>query len=145
MPTVDFEYKFRNQGLDNKDEVEVRKKILTSQDSGLLLSYIYIYGRSFPQNVDILNKCNHFIVNQIPGLTAVCMTVLIDYWNKYEAYYDVMYKFLDLNLFDTWYDEIIFTVSFIDRRKEDLLFPKNLLDRFEKTISDPRAESLDIL
>jgi hypothetical protein len=143
--SLDLEFKFRTKGLDENDEPQVRSKILESKDIGQLLSYIYIYGRSFPEHVDIIKKCNHFILNQIPGLTAVCMKVAIDYWNIHEPYYTALDKFLDLDLFDVWYDEIIFTVSFIDRRKEDIPFPKSLLDRFDKTISDPRAGTLDIL
>jgi hypothetical protein len=104
-----------------------------------------MYGRSFAENEDVLDKCQKFLMNPVPGLTAVCMMVTIDYWNKYGNYYEVMGGFLDIARFDTWYDEIIFTAGFINRNKENIRFPTSLLDKFEKMTSDPRFKELDIL
>lgn len=142
--SVDFEKKFRSKGLDPIDEPEVRRSILQTNDEIKLLSYIDIYGRSFPEQAQILNLCDYYIKNPVPGLTANCMRVSIDFWNKYSEYYDVLESYLDFSLYEEWYDEIIFVVSFINTR-DDIPFPAAVIEKFHLIISEPEIKSLEIL
>lgn len=142
MP-VGFVKKFRSVGLDEADEPEVRQAILETRDGGKLLSYLYIYGYSFNENKEVLKICDYYLGHHVPGLTAVCMRVTIDYWNMVEEYYDILEKFLNADLFEEWYDEIIFAVSFVNRRI-NIDFPAQILDKFNEAIKNPEINSLEI-
>lgn len=142
--SVRFEEKFRSKGLDSTDEPEVRRNILETSNETKLLSYIYIYGRSFPEHAAVLGICDYYMREPIPGLTAVCMRVTIDYWNRYSEYLDILEYYLNISLYEEWYDEIIFAVSFINTRK-DLQFSPNIAAKFQSIIKEPEIRSLDIL
>lgn len=140
--SIDYRMKFRLHGpLDKDDEPRIRREIVESRDGSKLLSLIYIYGRSFGENEKILGVCDNLIRNPVPGLTAVCMKVLIDYWNKWEIYTHTLEHFLDMSIFEDWYDEVIFAVSYVNRNR-NLPFPPALLDRFSAIKDHPALREL---
>ena len=144
MPSLGLEEKFRSKGLDPEDEPILRNEIIKNNDNpSKLLSFVYIYGYSFAENSDILDICGFYIRHPIPGLTAICMRVAIDYWRK-EKYFSSLEKYLDRDLLDSeWYDEVIFTIGFISRNSE--LFDPSIINRFSVLMSDKRVKSLGIL
>jgi hypothetical protein len=140
----ELEKKFRNRGLDPEDEPRLRNEILNTKDPAKLLSYIYIYGRSFDEQNQIVRICEHYISKPVPGLTANCMRVVIDYWGRHNQYYHMIEFYLDVDLLDEWYDEIIFSVSFVNRNWT-MNMPLGVRKKFEEIIKDPQIVELDIL
>jgi hypothetical protein len=136
MPSIDYEKKFRDSGLVSADEQGLFNKIICSKDAGELLSLIYIYGRSFPKKEKIADLCEYYLGHPIPGLTAVCMRVLIEYWGELEGNINIISKYLDTNLYDIWYDEVIFSVSFVGRHLENPNFDEKIKARYFEVKAD---------
>jgi len=141
--SVDIERKFKLQGLGQEDEPMLFENIKTTRSGTELLSFIYIYGKSFPENDTISSICDHYIKNPIPGLTAVCMQVMIDFWNHSKKYLDIIEKFLDPDLIEEWYDEIIFSVSYVSNNKS--ILPDKIRNRFDLISRDSTIIELGIL
>jgi hypothetical protein len=139
--SIDFEKKFRTSELDTSDCLLLLQQIEENNSPGKLLSLIYIYGRSCKEHPSIVKLCNNYIENPVPGLTAVCMKVLIDYWGYWQDNFQVLERYLDMDVFDEWYDEVIFSVSYISRNR-GMPFPESVLNKFMDIKDDPELSEL---
>lgn len=137
MP-IDFEKKFRSRGLEAADESDLREAILATKDTSRLLSFLYMYGYSYKEDLEVLKICDTYICNPVPGLTAVCMKVAIDYWGRWKSYAYELAAFLDFSKYDLWYDEVIFSSSYV-ARNTDIQFPPYVVGRFKDLVSNPDA------
>lgn len=133
---IDLEQKFRTQGLDESDCASLLCQIQTTDDYSKLLSLIYIFGRTCRETVAVADICRFYIANPEPGLTAVCLKVLVDYWGKWEENCAALETYLDMAVFEDWYDEVIFAASYV-HRNQNLPFPATIFDRFRAIKDDP--------
>jgi hypothetical protein len=144
MP-VDFETKFRESKLDTDDCRPLRSLILENHENfEKLISLIYIFGYSCPEDKEVLHLCDRYMNHPIPGLTAVCMRVAIDYWGHWMDYIHVINNFLDTSIFDVWYDEVLFSASFV-KNHDELALPFEIKRKLAALMSDPRAKRLGIV
>jgi hypothetical protein len=141
---LNWESKFQNVGLTAEDCPHLLKDIEEAEDDWVRASLIYMYGYSCLPNLKIVSICDRYIVSPIPGVTAVCMRVLIDYWGMWQNYVNELEKYLNLDIFDKWYDEVIFAVGYVSRRGDGML-PKTLLSKLTDINNDPRAKKLGLL
>lgn len=139
-----LESKFHSGGLEKKDCAIILAEIRAAHKYSDMMSLIYMFGYLCDENAEVMQLCDNLICNPVPGLTAVCMRVAIDYWNNWEKYENILKYYLDLSIYEEWYDEVIFTVSFI-RRNENLPFSKETIDKLARLIADPRAKDLVVL
>lgn len=139
-----LEAKFREIGLDQSDCSILLAEINFTEDYRKLLSLIYMFGYSFDAHPDILKVCDRYIKAPVPGLTAVCMRVTIDYWGGWQSYIGALKRFLDISIYDEWYDEVVFSASYVNRNQK-LPFPIEILERFEELLRHPRASDLGSL
>jgi hypothetical protein len=111
-----IENKFRSGAkLDESDRDALKDAIIRSSSCHEMQSFLYIYGISFPIDNDISRKASFYIRDQrIPGLTSVCLKVLTDFWDQ-SQYIEDMAFFLDYDLYEDWYDEVIVSLSFFAR------------------------------
>lgn len=113
---ADIESRFRSGSITNSDCDELKAIILSVADESTLESAIYIYGRSCRFDRDVLEVCRRYLVDQpVPGLTAVCMRTALDYWGLWEQYPDVLNAYLNIDLYDEWYDEVLFACRFCSK------------------------------
>jgi hypothetical protein len=133
---AEIEKRFRSGKIRNGDCDLLKKIIATSDDESALESAIYIFGRSCNYDPGVLVVCHKYLDEQpIPGLTAVCMRVACDYWNLWEIYKETISRYLDLDLYEEWYDEVLFVCGFClkltNKRNADLFCARldNLMDR----------------
>src|SRR5688572_11859486 len=110
---VDIEKRFRAGKIGKPDCDTLKNIIVGSDDESTLESAIYIFGRSCKFDPEVLIVCEkHFLEQPVPGLTAVCMRVTCDYWELWETYRDALARYLDIGLYDEWYDEVYFACRF---------------------------------
>jgi|GEM_PF-3536206 hypothetical protein len=94
----------------------LREIIVSSDDESTLESAIYIFGRSCGCDARVLDVCRRYFLEQpVPGLTAVCMRTAFDYWGLWESHRDVLARYLDVERYDEWYDEVIFACRFCSK------------------------------
>jgi hypothetical protein len=106
--------------MTNSDCDELKAIILSVADESTLESAIYIYGRSCRLDRDVLEICRRYLVDQpVPGLTAVCMRTALDYWGLWEEYPEVLNAYLNIDLYDEWYDEVLFACRFCSELTAD--------------------------
>lgn len=119
MP-VAIEIRFRAGKIGKSDCDALKSIIVGSDDESTLESAIYIFGRSCKFDPDVLTVCEkHFLEQPVPGLTAVCMRVACDYWGLWEPYQDTLARYLDIGLYDEWYDEVSFACRFCAKLSDE--------------------------
>lgn len=113
---ADIEERFRSGSITKSDCDALKGIIVASDDESTLESAIYIYGRSCGFDQDVLEICKRYLVAQpVPGLTAVCMRTALDYWGLWEQYPEVLIGYLNIDLYDEWYDEVLFACRFCSK------------------------------
>lgn len=110
---VDIENRFRSGEIGKADCDALKSIIIGSEDESKLESAIYIFGRSCELDPEVLAVCKKYFLEQpVPGLTAVCMRTTFDYWGLWRPHQDVLASYLDIDLYDSWYDEVLFACRF---------------------------------
>jgi hypothetical protein len=116
MSIADIEERFRSGSITKSDCEALKRIIVASDDESTLESAIYIYGRSCSFDRDVLEVCKRYLVDQpVPGLTAVCMRTALDDWDLWEQYPEVLTGYLNIDLYDEWYDEVLFACRFCSK------------------------------
>jgi hypothetical protein len=132
---ADIERRFRSRGIDGSDCAELKSIILSSDNESALESAIFIFGRSCPFDVDVLEVCKKYFLEQpVPGLTAVCMRTALDFWGLWKQYPGVLSGYLKVELYGEWYDEVLFASAFckrLDTERATTAFKHPLRDLFE--------------
>lgn len=116
MSLSDIEKRFRS-GLMTQSDCHALKRIIVAGDhESVLESAIYIYGRSCSFDQDVLDVCERYLSDKpVPGLTAVCMRTVLDYWNLWERYPQALAGYLNIDIYDEWYDEVLFACRFCSK------------------------------
>ena len=113
---VDIENRFRAGEIGKSDCDALKSIIVSSDDESTLESALYIFGRSCRFDPKIMAVCKRYFLEQpVPGLTAVCMRITFDCWGLWEPYQEVLARYLDVELYDEWYDEVLFACRFCSR------------------------------
>lgn len=116
MSISDIEERFRSGSITKSDCDVLKGIIVATDDESTLESAIYVYGRSCSFDRDVLEVCKRYLVDHpVPGLTAVCMRTALDYWNLWEQYPEVLAAYLNIDLYDEWYDEVLFACRFCSK------------------------------
>lgn len=112
--SLDIEERFRSgSALSDTDRVRIEGIISNSSDASQLESLIYIYCRSFRKNDSVLKVMDHYIFESpIPGLTCICLKAATIFWNVKQKYLREMEHYVDYQLYETWYDEVVFCANF---------------------------------
>lgn len=142
--SIDWLAKFEQMGIHEADCPLLFRDIENANDLNAVGVLIYIFGYSCDKDQRILPICDRHIRSPVPGLTAICMRVAIEYWGLLEKYMDVLAKYLDMDLFEEWYDEVIFAAGYVSRLDPTKITPQ-LADRFQRFTSDPRAKREGLL
>ena len=111
----DLEDKFRSRGLGPEDRQPLLLCIKTEQDPIRLGSLLYLWGRTFPEEATVRAVCVRYLKQPIPGVTATCLKVLCDFWGLWRDYEEELARYLDPDIYDEWYDEVIVAFSFVSR------------------------------
>ena len=89
------------------------KIILGEHDIGTLEEAIVAYGRSCYVNDAIKQVCDRNIFErEVPGLTAACLRALERSGRLDDAYFNIIKSFIDIDRYDEWYDETVFSLGF---------------------------------
>ena len=116
----DIERRFRSgEALSCNDKSELKQIIVAANNDLQLQSALYLFGMSFKPDKDVVTATEKFIFDKrVPGLTAVSLKVLADFWGDGEKYLEAMESYLNYDLYDDiWYDEVIVSASFFARNK----------------------------
>jgi hypothetical protein len=102
--------------LNNNDKLLLKNVIVSSGDIDDLSNSIYIYSYSFEIDKDVVDICRNFIIkNMTPGLSSICFKAVVRYWCIYECdIINSMKSYLIVDLWDEFYDEILFIVHFLN-------------------------------
>lgn len=142
--SVDWNEKFESVGLEERDCPGLLDEIERTEDEWQLASLLYIYGYSCRPNLAVTTICDRYIKDPVPGITAVCLRVVADYWSMWPNYLREIGSYLDLDRYDEWYDEVIFAFGFVSRnRAHD--FPQEWRDKVAYIKNDPRARALGLI
>lgn len=133
--------KFRLSGLTTEDRAPLFRLITTTEDQEALASLVYIFGRSFPKDDKVAAVCGRFLKDYVPGLTASCMKTLIDFWGLWDSNQSAIAHFLDVDLYELWYDEVIFSANFVSRNR-NLPFTRDIVTRYNDLIESPEAKEI---
>ena len=114
-PLADLEDKFRSLWLEADDREPLLLCIMTEHDPLRLASALYIWGCTFPEEPAVRAACVRHLKQPFPGLTAICLKVLCDFWGQWQHYEEELSRYLDPDIYGDWYDEVIVAFSFISR------------------------------
>jgi hypothetical protein len=91
----------------------ILKNALLIEDSPFVLErLIYAYSYNFEFDSDIFAIIKKYICETpVPGLSAVCLKSAIRHWHRIEDIKHCVLSFLHPDLWDDFYDEIIFLVN----------------------------------
>lgn len=140
--------KYRNgDQLTESDKITIEHEVETTDNTSLLQSLIYAYGTTWLGSDTVRRVARKFaIATPVPGLTATCLKVLVDYWCENGACVDALKAYLDYALFDEWADEVIFSgvyFSNISSLDEDML--KKVSDLKIAALADNNFYLLDAM
>lgn len=135
--SIDWDSKFQSVGLTEDDCKGILQTIESGQDAHRLSSLLYMYGYSCKPHLTIIRICDKYIKNPVPGLTAVCLKVLADYWSMWNNYNNEIEGYLNIELFDVWYDEVIFSVNFVIDNANNFSFPDRWISKAKAIKDDP--------
>ena len=80
-----------------------------------LSSLLYMWGRTFPEEPSVRAVCRRHIEVPSPGLTATCLKLVCDFWDGWEENEQHLAHYLDPEIYDDWYDEVVVAYSFVSR------------------------------
>jgi hypothetical protein len=69
------------------------------------------------------------------------MKVIVDYWGKWEENISALELYLDMSIFEDWYDEVIFAASYVNRN-QDLPLPSAIFRKFRAIKDDPELREV---
>lgn len=139
---TEIEERFQSIGITPSDCEFLSRLIVQSDEYGELMPAIHMFGYSCEMNNEVLKVCDHFMKDEMtPGLTAVCMKISIEHWCLWSQYMDVIEKFVDLSIYEEWYDEVIFAISFVNRNR-DIQFTREIEARLQAAVNHPRIKRM---
>lgn len=138
--SIKWEDKFQTSDFTASDCHKLADEIVEAKDDeDRLLSLIYMFGYSCDEDRRVVSICENYIRNPVPGLTAICLKVMCDYWNHADKLVMEIANYLDLDLFESWYDEVIFSESFV-RKSSKNEFPSWVMEKYKCLRKDARFQ-----
>ena len=142
---VNWRIRFEQSQIDKQDCPRLLNDIEKAADNEWKFAeLVYYYGYTCPQHPKVVALCETYLKKPIPGVTATCLKVLVDYWCLWERYVVALAAYLDSDKYDEWCDEVIFSANWVSRNL-DLPLPSALTDRLMVLKTDPRVRALGFL
>ncbi len=108
-----LESKHRTTGLDENDCALLKEFIVKAQEVSELASALEMYGYWCKFDSTVAHVCKrHIQKTPSPGLTATCLRLVCYYWGMWQLYQGDLIRYLDANIYDDWYNEIVFSIRY---------------------------------
>lgn len=139
--SMNFDKIFQERKLTESECAQLSKAVIDCDDYQRLLSWVYILGYSCPPNENTVRKLDGLVKHPMPGLTAIAMRVLMDFWGMRQQYLEYLDYFLDPEKFEEWDEEVVFSFNFVDRNLH-LEWPSGILEKHREIKADESFLSL---
>lgn len=133
------------RAIDDNEKRIILEKINHSSDQFLLSELIYEYAYNYKSCDELHDTLEKYATTPVPGLTAVILKVALDICCMGE-FENFILHYLDYEMMDIWYDEVIFSSSYVMRNidKLDENYKTALFKLREIAIRDQRESLLNL-
>jgi hypothetical protein len=107
--------KYLSKGLGPEDRQPLLDCIKAERDPLKLAGLLTMWGYDFTEEPEVLEICIRHIKQPSPMLTAMCLKLVCDYWGYWREHEEQLARYLDPDIYDDWYDEVIVAYSFVSR------------------------------
>jgi len=136
----ELEAKYFGNGLGPEDREPLLDHIRAEADPIKLAGLLQMWGYEFGEEPELKALCLRHIERPTPHLTATCLKLVCDRWGNGRDYEEELARYLDPNIYDDWYDEVIIAYSYVSRHPYG--WSKNTLTRFANV--EREAKRLDL-